>query len=613
MFVSSCAAALGWGHSMKSLRLFSGSGSDRGIPTNPWLLTLIGVGGLVLLFFLVLVGFRISRPGVLPGVEVAGVAVGGLDRDELAGEVEGIAEARRDDPVAVVLDHDDRRAVTTPRTAMGYSIDEAATAEAAWRRGRQPNPFTALADHFRAFRQTTDVELRETLDEERLDAWVDEVADELDHPPVDGSVAIDGDQVTVEMPERGAVVDRDSLRVQASEVLSTAGERTIVADSATSEPRLDPDDVEAVAERAWLAVSDGVRLYRDDAALELSPSEIGDLLHVDDDLRLRADPEALAVDDETLEALETDRADAQIRLEDGEVTITPSVEGFRFDPEIAAAQVLDVATSSGPREAELDGEVTEPDMTTADAEALGITERVSTFTTHHACCEGRVQNIQRMADLVRGVVLRPGEEFSINEHVGRRTRANGFTDGGVIIAGEFEEAVGGGVSQFATTFFNAAFEGGYEILAHQPHSYYISRYPVGREATLNWPNIDVKIRNDSPHGLLIHTRYTPTSITVDLYGQKWVDVEIVTGPRRNVQQPPERYEEDEALEPGEEEVVQEGREGFQVTYTRTRRFPGGNTDQRSWNHTYRPEPRIIEHNPAEPEDEDEDDGSAEAE
>ena len=90
---------------------------------------------------------------------------------------------------------------------------------------------------------------------------------------------------------------------------------------------------------------------------------------------------------------------------------------------------------------------------------------------------------------------------------------------GAIIGGEVyccdnPANVGGGTSQFATTFYNAVFFGCYEDVEHQPHSLYFSRYPYVREATLGFPAPDVKFRNDSDAPVFIDTSYTGGSITV---------------------------------------------------------------------------------------------------
>ncbi len=154
------------------------------------------------------------------------------------------------------------------------------------------------------------------------------------------------------------------------------------------------------------------------------------------------------------------------------------------------------------------------------AAGLGVKEVIGSFTTNHACCESRVTNIQKMADILRGTLIPPGTTFSVNDTVGRRTVEKGFVEGGVIQDGEFATDIGGGVSQFATTMFNAAFFAGLDIPQYKMHSKYISRYPFGREATLAYPSVDLKIRNDTDYGIVIWPTYTGTSITVQLWSTR---------------------------------------------------------------------------------------------
>ncbi len=154
-----------------------------------------------------------------------------------------------------------------------------------------------------------------------------------------------------------------------------------------------------------------------------------------------------------------------------------------------------------------------------------VTAKVGEFTTRHACCQGRVANIHRIADIVRGIYLLPGESVSLNEFVGRRTREKGFVAAGAIRSGHLEDEVGGGVSQFATTIFNAAFFAGLDIPVYQAHSLYFSRYPFGREATISHPAPDLVLHNVTDFPVLIWTSYTDTSITVEMYSTPNVVVE----------------------------------------------------------------------------------------
>lgn len=153
-----------------------------------------------------------------------------------------------------------------------------------------------------------------------------------------------------------------------------------------------------------------------------------------------------------------------------------------------------------------------------------ITEPVAEFTTNHPCCENRVTNIQTMAEFMQGKYLIPGETLSMNEYVGPRTREKGYLAAGAIRSGYMTDEVGGGVSQFITTIFNAAFYGGLDLDQYQSHSIYFSRYPFGREATLSIPGPDLVFTNNTDYPVLIWPTWDDTSITVTLYSTENVDV-----------------------------------------------------------------------------------------
>ncbi|MGH3649772.1 MAG: VanW family protein [Acidimicrobiia bacterium] len=159
------------------------------------------------------------------------------------------------------------------------------------------------------------------------------------------------------------------------------------------------------------------------------------------------------------------------------------------------------------------------------ADGSQVTEVVGDFTTNHACCENRVSNIHTIADTLTGVYLIPGERLSLNEFVGPRTREKGYLPAGAIRGGHLTDEVGGGVSQFVTTMFNAAYFAGLELDQYQSHSVYFSRYPFGREATLSMPGPDLVITNTTDYPVLIWPTYDATSITVTLYSTKHIEVE----------------------------------------------------------------------------------------
>ena len=172
--------------------------------------------------------------------------------------------------------------------------------------------------------------------------------------------------------------------------------------------------------------------------------------------------------------------------------------------------------------------ITDPEILPPNAATGDIKQTVSEFTTFYEPDtperpQSRVKNIQRFADLMKGVVIAPGETFSLNDHVGRRTRDNGFFVSQMLTSRGLVSAVGGGVSQFATTFFNAAFFAGLEFEEYQMHTYYFDRYPYGREATISFGDIDLIVINVTPYEILVWPTYTENSITVTFFSTKWLD------------------------------------------------------------------------------------------
>ena len=574
-----------------------------------------GRAALILLFILaavvaLMVGLRLARPGTLPGVMVAGVPLGGLEEAELEARLSALGERlvaeqitmTRTEPPAV-----EAEAVARSAGELGFRFDVEATSERVMARGRQANPVAALADHLRAFRATTVIEPVEVLDDRRLAEEVDDLAEQLEVDAVTGAVSFDAGQVRRIDPVPGAEVDVEQLATRLRTAVLSPGDAQVDVPVLVDPPEITRADVEAAFADAQAAMSGTVVLTRGEVLIPLGPeAHLSDILSVEPGgedadgrrLELVADPAAVAVavPDATEEALATDPVDAQVGIVDGAVVITPSAEGFAFDPVAAAEQIEELAVRTDPaaRTAELRGTILPPVRTTEEVQALGITGKVSEFTTYHACCQSRVTNIQQMARTVDGHIIEPGETFSLNEFIGPRTREKGYVPGGAILNGEYIQDVGGGVSQFTTTMYNAAFFGGYAIPEHKAHSYYISRYPAGREATLDYPSVDLKIANNSPYGILVNTSYTSTSITVEFWGTKWVDVGMATGPRHNYREAETQYRDNPDLPVGETRVVQSAAPGFDIVVNRTLTFPDGRTEQEEIFTRYQPQPRIVE-------------------
>jgi vancomycin resistance protein YoaR len=281
-------------------------------------------------------------------------------------------------------------------------------------------------------------------------------------------------------------------------------------------------DAERLARKARRLTDRPLDVEAGIATATLGSSTLRSWVRSDDELELSLDEEAV-LDDlaDRLSAAKTEAKDATIHIVGGRPVIERGQRGTACCTAEAVDRILAAldARPSGPVVLPL--KETDPDRTSADLEQLKITEVIGSFTTRHPAGQPRVTNIHRIADLIDGTLIGPGGRFSVNDKIGERTTAKGFVVDHSIADGVFVDSVGGGISQFATTLFNAAFFGGLDIPEHQAHSIYISRYPYGREATLSWPKPDLVISNTTPYGVLIDTSYTGTSLTVTLWSTKY--------------------------------------------------------------------------------------------
>ena len=284
--------------------------------------------------------------------------------------------------------------------------------------------------------------------------------------------------------------------------------------------------------------------------------------------------------------------DAVFKFVSGQARVYPSVLGRTISDE-NLTQVLSpiLIVTGSDRRASVTTTPLQPRISTEKAGGLGIRSQVVKFTTWYPPAPYRIQNIHRAADLMDGTIIEPGDIFSLNKTVGERTAANGFAEGIVIYDGHFAKDFGGGVSQVATTTWNAAWFSGVELVAHMAHSFYISRYPVGREATVAWPNVDLQFRNDTGHLLLVHTTYTNSSLSVSLYGTRKYDVESITGPRKNVKNFA-IYDDDSPTC-----IHQGGVVGFDIDVTRILKTAGVEVKREVFRTHYVPEDRISCTNP----------------
>ena len=540
---------------------------------------LIAVTTLVLAVYVVLTSGHTAR-----GAQTAGRDVGNLNEIVLAPELTALARQAKK-PVSVQTASG--RAELDPLAA-GLTFDAEATAD---RLREQPrNLLSRLAA---IFGKTTHVDPVVSVDAARFDEALDAQRTELERAAVEGGVHFDGATPVGDQPSRGLRVNRAAARaVLAREWLDG---NLVELPMEPFSPTVSGHVVErTVAGPATQAVSDNLVIKaRRNVTVTLTPREIGRILTFVPDGKGGLSPH---IDRKTgremlsrLHDSESAPVSATFSLASGSPKVVPARTGAAIEWEKTFTAIKQaVVDTDGDRRIEPSYRTRVPALTTARARALGVKEVVSEFTTG-GFSSASGENIRLVANAVNGALILPGKKFSLNGYTGPRGTAQGYVDSTIIDHGRASTAVGGGISQFATTLYNAAYFAGLDDVDHTEHAYYISRYPEAREATVFEGAIDLVIGNNTSHGIYIETSWSPSSVTVRMWSTKTFEVQSITGERSSYTSPDTRQ-----VPRGDDCIASSGSRGFTSSNTRiiTDLKSGAEVSRHTRTVRYDPEPIV---------------------
>lgn len=525
----------------------------------------------------------LSSDRVPRGVTAAGVPIGGMALTAAEARLRTEVSSRTTRPIAVTFA--DERAEIDP-TSAGLAVDWTATVDQS---GTQPlNPITRLSSLF----TTREIGVVSTADDTALTAALEDVDAKVAQDPVEGTVRFDGTTPVAVNPEAGRRLDVEASAELVKRDWATGD--TIDLPINELQPSTTASDVQAaIDDLATPAVSAPLLISSDgDSVAIIDEDVIAAALTFDienGDIAATVDENVIA------DAARPQLAASEIPLRDATIDFAvsppakvPSQDGRRIDYDATLSDLLDVLTDTTDREIAavyVDDPAT---FTTEDIDALGPVQVIGEFQTSGFAGDSGV-NIKRAAGAIDGIVVAPGETFSLNGATNPRTAANGYIEAGIILNGRPDSGVGGGVSQVATTLFNAAYFAGMELVEHQEHSYYISRYPAGREATVYGDAIDVKFRNDGPTPVQIQTTWTSGSVSVQLVGIKRYEVSSARSSRSAPTSPRTI-----TIPDGESCSASGGAPGFTITDNRTLRdIVTGETRTESHTVRYDPIPKVV--------------------
>ncbi|MEI8084158.1 MAG: VanW family protein, partial [Actinomycetes bacterium] len=498
-------------------------------------------------------------------------------------------------------------------TDVGLTFDYPALTAEAMSIGRSGGFFGSVSARVSSWLGKSSLPAPGVANPDKLNEQLDVVAETTDVPPRDASVQIEGTTPKVKESADGIELKREELTTAILGAYTT-DRLTVAAPVQTAKPKISNSAAESAKGVASKMMSSPLTVTFGGKKWEFAPADIGKMISFESveptgsaarsgsgAVRLvPAIGEAQAaktIAPKLGAAVGTPAKDATFKTSNGSVTIIPSQDGIGADMGSLAGEATAVLkdSSNTTRTVEIRTTVVQPKLTTEKARVMGVTERISTFTTtYDGSNASRTNNIHTLGDALDGILVAPGETFSFNGSVGERTAAKGYQEANAIVNGKLVPQLGGGICQVGTTLFNAAFFAGVPIVERSNHSFYISHYPKGRDATVSWGGPDLKWKNDTKNYILISVSYTNDSITISFYGTSpGYQVTYETGPFTNETPYPTETVKDPTLAAGVKVVKDRGQTGKKCVVTRTVTKDGKVVRKDTFTSNYKPKIEVV--------------------
>ncbi|MGN6796675.1 MAG: VanW family protein [Gaiellaceae bacterium] len=563
----------------------------RRAPARSKLRTRLGIAGVVAIAVVLVLPlfFAGSKNRLAAGTRIGGNDVGGLTAARAKAEL--ISQAARLSTVPITFSAGGQKFRLTAKR-LGIAADWGAAVDSAVKNG-------GGIGIVRGYRRLSlelfpqDLAPATRAYDPGLDYQLGLIAKAVNTPARDAKLVRRGLHITMARGSSGRRLDRAAARERIIAALASFSRAPVSLPVSISAPHVTIASLTAAQRRASLIVSAPVRVVVGDKRLLIPRWRLATILDLD---TVRFSGPAADSYFTRLER-QVDRApkDAGFAVTSTSARVVPAQPGLELDVPKAASAVLAAASRTTNRVTRLPLVVSQPKRSTAAALAMGISGVVGTYETFYGGDPNRIHNVQLVAHLVDNKLIAPGTTFSFNGTTGERSAAKGFLEAPVIVNGELQTGLGGGVCQVSTTVFNAAFEAGLPITARTNHALYISHYPLGRDATVNYPDTDLKFVNDTDHWLLLRTFVGSSSLVVTLYGTPvHRRVESVAQPLRYVAAPPVQKTVDATLKPGQVVVDDPGVPAQSTSVERKVYSSDGKLlSDATWYSSYRAEPKIV--------------------
>lgn len=536
--------------------------------------------------------------------------------DEALAEQRSVEEARRN-----------KLLWTTDASSLGATLPVDDLVNEALAVGREDG---GIAARFDALLHGRAVAVRASYDEQALESLAADIDATIGEPRVDYGMTLADGKASVTEGHAGYMVDRSAFSHKLDQAFleDSPEDNSFVARVSYTPLRIDKTAAQQTCDRVNDAIASGARFVYQDATWDASATDVGGwvasrieetdngwslipfldeshaksaiLTHVQqsngDAVKVSFERQGnevmvhtegsgdIPLVSETVQALDDvlfGETGSEASPSDG----TGNAHAQRPDP----GQPVEVAVGSGPAPAE---------TTFDEALGLGLITDVSSFTTAYtsgAGTENRNHNIHLVSDMLSDSIVKPGENWSFNGTAGDCDEEKGFLGAGAIIDGEYDDAVGGGICQVATTMFNAVYNSGYPVLTRHNHTLYMSSYPMGRDAAVSWPDLDLVWKNDGTSDILVRLAYTNSTVTVTLYGvDPGYQVHSTVGKWVEGKKHATRVERDDGMSRGTSYTKTAGTDGKSITVVRTVSAADGTVlHEDTFDSTYDPVTKVI--------------------
>ncbi|MCL5736585.1 MAG: peptidoglycan binding domain-containing protein, partial [Actinobacteria bacterium] len=445
---------------------------------RPRFYALTAVGAIIAIVVLaIIIDSALYHNKIHAGVNISGISMGGSTRDDAAAQLNKLVEQAQNSKITLT---DGERTWSVLPTDMGTKMDVAGAVSAAMEASRKSNFIVDLGHKLKLYFSSVDIPLTGTIDSAMTDKVLNDLSAQIDTTPVNAGLTLENGQVKVIEGQKGQVVDKDKLREELESLVLSLHSTELTIPLKEQDPAIQAQDTQDAVNQANTMLSAPVALTSGKKSWSITTDQIASYLGFTTQMvnGVSTLVPFLAADkmqpffDQIASEVATEPVDAKIKTDGKKAWVEPGVPGKKLDPVKTAEAVSQAALQTSGRTMEVAVTTVDPDLTTAEAEAMGVKDLLSSYTTPpYVGTANRQINVRITTEYASDVLLAPGEIYNFDKQIGPRTAARGYkTAPGIVGPGKLEDVFGGGICQVSTTLFNAAFFAGLEIVERKNHS-----------------------------------------------------------------------------------------------------------------------------------------------